>query len=140
MSLCETSGDIAESDLASYCHHPVEDMEPVLPRKYDEESMAVRSAIQEASLRGLFIIERSVDFIMHADNKIVACWQTAFGLGLMCCEGISMTRAAEICGVSRACISKGARRFCELNDLPPSSYMKSEEAVQVARDVRNSQL
>ena len=131
--------DPAESADASYDRHPVEDMEP-RTRIYDDSSLAHRAVYREAALRSNFVMNRVFDFAMHADNKTVALWQAAFGLGLMCCEGISMTRAGEICGVSRACISKGARRFCEINELPPSLYMKSEDAVEKSRTARKAQL
>lgn len=140
--LCQREGvfnDPAELNEASYHHHPVEDLEPVV-RHYDELSIQNRAIYREASIQSAFIMNRAYDFVMHADNKIVGLWQSAFALGLACCDGISMTRAGEICGVSRACISKGARRFCELNELPPSFYMKSEEAVEKARTVRKGQL
>lgn len=123
--------DPLDTIQGSYRHHPVSDMEP-------EESTV--NSYREASLKSIFIMNRAYDFVMNSDNRIVALWQSAFALGLACCEGTSMTRAGELCGVSRACISKGARRFCELNDLPPSFYMKSEEVVDKAKTVRNSQL
>lgn len=131
--------DPAESDDASYHSHPVDEMEPPV-RLYDDTSLENRAIYREAALRSCFVMNRAFDFAMHADNKIVALWQASFALGLACCEGTSMTRAAEICGVSRACISKGARRFCELNELPPSFYMKSEEAVEKSRTARKAQL
>ena len=58
----------------------------------------------------------------------VAFWSAAYGLGLKCCEGVSMTdRAAEL-GVRRATISKGAKKFVESNGLTPSFYMKDQAA------------
>lgn len=137
----EHSHDPADSDLASYSHHPMDDMEPkVLMRKYDERSLANRAAIREAALKSIAIMNRAFDHAMHADRPMVALWQAAFAIGLACCDGITMTRAGEICGVTRACISKGARQFCKDNELEPSFYMKSDEAAEIARETREKQL
>jgi hypothetical protein len=140
--LCQREGtfhDPAESDEASYSPHPIDEIEPQA-HCHGDMSHQNRAIYREASIHCAFIMNRAYDFVMHADNKIVALWQSAFGLGLSCCEGTSMTRAGEICGVSKANISKGARRFCEINDLPPSFYMKSEESVKKSRKARKAQL
>jgi hypothetical protein len=62
------------------------------------------------------------------DVKAVAVnfWGAAYGLGLGCCDGMSMTERSQAIGVQRATISKQARMFIEANDLPPSYYMKQE--------------
>jgi hypothetical protein len=53
-------------------------------------------------------------------------WGAAYGLGLRCCDGMTMTERSLAIGVQRATISKQARAFIEANDLPPSWYMKTE--------------
>jgi hypothetical protein len=66
--------------------------------------------------------------LSEGDLKSVAVnfWGAAYGLGLSCCEGMSMTERSAQIGVQRATISKQARLFIEANGLPPSYYMKQE--------------
>jgi hypothetical protein len=47
-----------------------------------------------------------------------------------------MTERASLIGVSRAAISKVATDFCSANELPPSFYMRSEEAGESYRKAR----
>jgi hypothetical protein len=112
----------------------MEDLEPTI------ETKSYRDGYRDAALRHLFIINRLFIFLYEANPRNVAMWQAALALGAGMCEGQSMTKVGETCGVTRACISKGARTFCETNELPPSFYMKSEEAVSKARTARKAQL
>lgn len=66
----------------------------------------------------------------------VSFYQTSYAFGLNLCSGVSMTERAELWGVERASISKGATAFCAGNDLPPSFYMKKEEAQGEYRKAR----
>ena len=113
-----------------YEHHPMEDIEP------EKESTPYREAAR-AQVR---IMNRALDFILQAENKATASWQVAFALGLACCDGRKMAEVARFLGVGRACISKGARDFCEANGLEPSFYMKTEEATLSYKRTRESQL
>jgi hypothetical protein len=115
----------------SHKHHPIDDIEPLNTNG---------SEFREAALRQLHVLNRALDFICESRDPITASWQVAFALGSACCAGRSMLEIARNCGVSKACISKGARNFCEKNHLPPSFYMKSEKAVESYRITRKSQL
>jgi len=68
--------------------------------------------------------------IVHGNLRSVsvAFWSAAYGLGLKCCGGVSMTERAGQLGVRRATISKGAKKFVESNGLTPSFYMKDQAA------------
>ncbi|MEM6885417.1 MAG: hypothetical protein AAF571_10325 [Verrucomicrobiota bacterium] len=124
--------DTAEDVLASYEAHPADHIEPEAPEMTD---------YREASLKMLTILERAMDHILYYEgNKEVASWQVAFAMGLDCCEGKEITSVANNIGVERATISKGATEFCRANDLPPSRYMKSEEATKSYREAREAQL
>ena len=57
-------------------------------------------------------------------------------MGLVCVDGRSMTTIGESLGLSRATISKHARAFGQANDLEPSFYMKSDEAVEAYSEAR----
>jgi len=65
-------------------------------------------------------------------------WAVGFAIGSAFCVGRSMADVAVKLGCSRALISEYARKFCEDNDLPPSEMMKSEIAVETAKNARNS--
>lgn len=121
-------GDLADSVLACYSRHPMDDMEPCIEgeRPFEEMWKIVQGMVDE--------------FIGSAINRETAFWQCAFALGLPECEGQSMTVVAARLGVTRACLSKGARKFSKINGLKPSPYMKSERAVEASRTARNLQL
>jgi hypothetical protein len=63
-------------------------------------------------------------------------WGVAFATANPCCMGMSMSEVAKRMGISRATLSFIARRFCEDAGLPPSSYMRSQDAVITAKFVR----
>lgn len=106
----------------------------------ERPDLGYKSGYRDAAVRSAEIMNRMGDWIICAKNKAVAVWQAAFAIGLNCCDGNSMTAVAKSLGVTRACISKGAREFCEQNDLPPSFYMKSEEAVKSYKETRSGQV
>lgn len=51
-----------------------------------------------------------------------------------------MDAIADELGVERATLSKGAKQFQRMNNLPPSPYMRSESAVKSYHDTRIDQL
>jgi hypothetical protein len=59
-----------------------------------------------------------------------------FAIGHPYCMGQSMSIVAQQLRVSRATISNAATEFCKAAKIPPSSYMKSEQAQEVARTSR----
>ena len=67
-------------------------------------------------------------------------WAVGFAIGSAFCAGRSMADVAVKLGCSRALLSEYARKFCEDNDLPPSDMMKSEQAVETAKNARNSKI
>lgn len=90
--------------------------------------------MREASLRYVDLLDKFANRIEsgllrgNIRSTAVAFWSAAYGLGLKCCAGVSMTQRAEQLGVRRATISKGAKKFVESNGLTPSFYMKDKEA------------
>ena len=90
--------------------------------------------VREAGMRYIDVLEGFANKIetgiISGDMRSVsvAFWSGAYGLGLKCCGGVSMTERARQLGVRRATISKGAKKFVESNGLSPSFYMKDQEA------------
>lgn len=124
------SGQLQE---AIYSRLPVDDIEP------EEETNSFRECARKAA----FIMNRYALFIVGAENPLLHAWAGAFALGLPCCEGKNYTEIARVCAVGqlspgkgRAAVSKAARFFCEANGLPPSFYMKSQQATQSYKTAR----
>jgi len=126
--------DVADSPMASYSRHPVEDIEP------EEVKLDRRAELREMAWRATEVIQHVIGYIDQADNPKVALWQVAYALGLSMCEGISMQRTADKFRVTRAHISGGAVRICKRLNLEPSFYMRKEEQVEIYRKCRNSQV
>jgi len=88
--------------------------------------------VREAGMRYLDVLQGFANCIESGITEgnmrsvSVAFWSAAYGLGLKCCDGVSMTDRASQLGVTRAAISKGAKRFVESHGLPPSFYMKDQ--------------
>lgn len=91
------------------------------------------TACHEALRMFLPIMSRAIELQREGPEK----WGVAFALGLSICAGQSMSDVATRLGCSRALLSYKAREFCEAFNLPPSSYMKSDKAVEVATAARN---
>lgn len=116
-------------------HHPIDDIEPDLKRD---------DAIRDARVKCIILLNSGYSHIEAAlltpganvQDIAVSFYQSAYALGLNLCAGISMTERADKWGVERASISKGATKFCEGNALPPSFYMKKEEAKSSYCDAR----
>ncbi len=110
--------------------HPVDEMEP--------DNMP-ENVYRAAALKFIRLMNPAMQHVGAAIQRVpinepwateirTAYWQVCYAIGLPMCEGISMTERAKRIGVERATISKGARSFCSANQIPPSTYMKSEEA------------
>jgi hypothetical protein len=99
-----------------------------------------RNDYREAGKEMLQLLNSAMAHVIMSKHPSTAAWQVAFGLGLPCCEGMSMDRVAAELRVERATLSKGAVNFCKAYDLPPSEYMRSEPARQAYRARRESQL
>ena len=56
-----------------------------------------------------------------------------FALSHPNCVGRSMSDVAAQLRISKATISELATRFCEENNIPPSSYMRTEQDQETAR-------
>ncbi len=114
---------------------PVDDLEP-----QELRSDLIRDArVQGVRLLNSFgnVIERTfADPSLNATRIKTAFWGAAYGLGLNCCAGVSMTERAALLGIERATISKAARNFVTANGLPPSYYMKVESASDAYRETR----
>ena len=96
-----------------------------------------RNLFREVSQMALNIIYPAAVHIASAKSFKVGSAQVRFALDL---ESRSMRDVAAELGVTVACISKGAKEFVEENNLPTPRCMKSAEASEVYREVRNLQL
>ena len=112
---------------------PVDELEPI----------SNENPYREAAQTQALLMNRVMIFVTGAKNCRLAAWQSAFALGLPCCEGKTYTEVAKLCNVGqlspgkgRAAVSKGAMFFCKANGLPPSFYMKSQEAGRSYRNAR----
>jgi len=68
-----------------------------------------------------------------------AYYQCAYALGLNSCD-LSMTERAEMLGIQRATISKGATAFCAAHDLEPSWAMKREGTADAYAEARRESI
>lgn len=95
-----------------------------------EEHPSVFRECAERFMRVLHsAIERQPDTVQK--------WGIAFATNNPICLGRSMSEIASLLGESRAALSFEARKFCDDNGLPPSSYMRSEAAIVTAQKARN---
>ena len=101
---------------------------------------SARNDYREAGKEMLQLLNSALAHVIMSKHPATAAWQVAFGLGLPCCEGMSMDRVAAELRVERATLSKGAVNFCKAYNLPPSEYMRSEPALKAYRERRERQL
>jgi hypothetical protein len=99
-----------------------------------------RNDYREAGKEMLQLLNSALSHVIMSKRPATAAWQVAFGLGLPCCEGMSMDSVAAELRVERATLSKGAVNFCKAYNLPPSEYMRSEPARKAYRARRERQL
>lgn len=99
-----------------------------------------RNDYREAGKEMLQLLNAALAHVLVSKHPATAAWQVAFGLGLPCCEGMSMDRVAADLRIERATLSKGAVNFCKAYNLPPSEYMRSEPARKAYRERRERQL
>ena len=99
--------------------HDIEEEQPNIYRECAQAMLRVLHAAISAS----------------AESKVKA-WGVMFAVSHPSCMGKSMSEIAVILKVSRASISNAATEFCIENKLPPSSYMKSEDAQDSSRQAR----
>lgn len=74
--------------------------------------------------------------IAASSESQVKAWGVMFAVSHPYCMGKSMSEIAAKLKVSRASISNAATEFCKANNLPPSTYMKSEDAQDSSRLAR----
>jgi hypothetical protein len=115
-------------------HLPVDDIEP---------QMASSDAFRDACVKFVRLLNATTSYIEAPMSRYgapkevqTAFWQVCYALGLNICAGMSMTERSKSIGIERATLSKGARAFCQGNDLPPSQYMKDAESEDAYRDGR----
>ena len=53
-------------------------------------------------------------------------WSWAYALGLPCAEGVTVSRRADLLGVTRASLSKRMVEIVTVHGLPPSQFMKAD--------------
>ena len=92
---------------------------------------------RECSLAMLRVLHNAIS---TATESPAAAWGVMFATSHPLCMGKSMSDIATKIRVPRAAISGIATRFCRENGLPPSSYMRSEEAQETAKQARKNKL
>jgi hypothetical protein len=95
------------------------------------------SAYREASKHFLGIIIPAISHVASARSIEVGLAQVKAALGI---TDESMSDAAARLGVSKQCISKGAKEFVRENNLPMPAGMKSEESSTSYRNARIAKL
>jgi hypothetical protein len=105
-------------------------------RDLGEIAAAAPNDYREASLRFLKVIHTSLEWSFTASPPTPEVVAMMLATGHPRANGRSMTDWAAQLGVTRALISTLARRFCKEAGLPPSAYMRTEEASRVARKIR----
>ena len=88
---------------------------------------------RECALAMMRVMHLAVAWTSESQIK---AWGVMFAIGHPYCMGQSMSAVAAQLRVSRATISNAATEFCKAANLPPSSYMKSEHAQEMARESR----
>jgi hypothetical protein len=105
-----------------------DDQELSLAEIKDDYPHVYREAAEKFVALLYYVIARMPDSVEK--------WGIAFATSNPICNGRSMSEIAAKHGWSRAAISYEARKCCEANGLPPSSYMKSEQAVVTSKHAR----
>jgi hypothetical protein len=102
-----------------------------------EPELEIRSDYREAAMRLLPLIESGIAHCLAAKTPDIGRIQIKYALGL---ESRPMRQVASSMGITVACISSGARKFVEANDLPLPPCMRSEAASDSYRAARERQL
>jgi hypothetical protein len=98
-----------------------------------EHSEAQTNAYRECALAMMRVLHAA---IAASSESPVKSWGVMFAVSHPYCMGKSMSEIAAKLKVSRASISNAATEFCRANNLPPSFYMKSEDAQDSSRAAR----
>jgi hypothetical protein len=67
-------------------------------------------------------------------------WGVIYALDLATHDGRNMDETARMLGCKRATISIHARNFLEINNLPPSRWMRAEKSAGRSKQAREKQL
>jgi hypothetical protein len=105
--------DMAESHLASYNHHPMDDIEPIQER---ESSSPMR------------VVDVMLGNILESKNPRLTAECYAMLCGFYEREGISETMIARRHGISKQAVSRHLLRLRGAHKLPPRPFMKSDVA------------
>ena len=113
--------DAAETNAASFEHHPVDDIEPL-----DEETSNAAS-----------LIEKFVLLLDESKNPrlTLQCLKLSLPSGIGYMEGSSMAQVAQRCGVTKAAVSKQCLQIIQSLGLPPSPHMRSDSQRETAQAV-----
>ena len=140
------TGDLADSVKLSYQRHPVDDLEPAEESEIDPVLYArvyqdaQTRAYRECAQRLLPVFNDAMLMLLANNLSPQAFWEICFGVGLPICEGRSMTELAVSLGLSRAAISKGAKKFQRTAGLPINQYLKPASAIPGYHDARTQQI
>ena len=83
---------------------------------------------REISRKFMRALNLSLDFVISSKSPLVAAHGVAYAMGSACCQGVSMSDKAAELGVTPQALSKVAKQFQALADLPPSGYMYQKKS------------
>lgn len=114
---------MADSTLAKYEHHPMDDIEPIEP-----------SPTQFTAMRAIDVMLTN---ILESKNARLTAECYAMLCGFYEREGISETMIAVRHGISKQAVSRHLLRLRGAHKLPPRPFMKSEAARRKYRETNH---
>jgi len=111
--------DCADWNLASYNHHPCDDLEP-LPDNPSE--------YREASTKLMRVLYCWDTFVSCSRDARLASIQVSIALGLYSTQGRTITDISAELGITKQALSRGVVRFLRMSGLSPAFGLKSPEA------------
>lgn len=88
----------------------------------DDEMEAEQNLYREASRKFLRVLNMSIAYIAHAENKEAAMWAVSYALGLAVCEGVSITDRAWQLRISPQALSKYIKEFQSQLNINTKTY------------------
>lgn len=74
---------------------------------------------------------------LHPRPNQIRCMAVSYALDLGWHNGRPMAEVAKTLGISRAALSNEATKIVKINGLPPSRWMRCEEATKASREARD---
>jgi len=99
-----------------------------------EPEQSPEDQIRDARIAAISLITSCLSQVISAlgesnatlTSVATVVWSWALALGLPCAEGMTVSRRAELLGVTRASLSKRMVEIVTVHSLPVSQFMKAE--------------